>query len=100
PKGATLSILVENNVAIGAVALGDELKQTSKKLVQSLKKYGIEPLMATGDNEKAAQGVAEELGIQYKANQTPEDKYKLIESMKNQGQTVIMVGDGVNDAPS
>ena len=100
PKGATLSILVENNVAIGAVALGDELKQTSKKLVQSLKKYGIEPLMATGDNEKAAQGVAEELGIQYKANQSPEDKYKLIESMKNQGQTVIMVGDGVNDAPS
>ena len=56
--------------------------------------------MATGDNEEAAQGVAEILGIQYRANQTPEDKYNLVESMKNQGKIVIMVGDGVNDAPS
>lgn len=100
PKGATLSILVENNEAIGAVALGDELKETSRNLIEVLKKYGIEPLMATGDNEKAAQGVAEVLGIQYQANQSPEDKYKLVESMKNKNKTVIMVGDGVNDAPS
>ncbi len=100
PKGATLSILVENNEAIGAVALGDELKETSRNLIDVLKKYGIEPLMATGDNEEAAQGVAEVLGIQYQANQSPEDKYKLVESMKNQNKTVIMVGDGVNDAPS
>ena len=100
PKGATLSILVENNEAIGAVALGDELKETSRNLIEVLKNYGIEPLMATGDNEEAAQGVAEILGIQYRANQSPEDKYDLVESMKNQGKTVIMVGDGVNDAPS
>ena len=100
PKGATLSILVENNEAIGAVALGDELKETSRNLIEVLKKYGIEPLMATGDNEEAAQGVAEVLGIQYQANQSPEDKYKLVESVKNQNKTVIMVGDGVNDAPS
>ncbi|HEN0075086.1 TPA: cadmium-translocating P-type ATPase [Streptococcus agalactiae] len=100
PKGATLSILVENNEAIGAVALGDELKETSRNLIEVLKKYVIEPLMATGDNEEAAQGVAEVLGIQYQANQSPEDKYKLVESMKNQNKTVIMVGDGVNDAPS
>ncbi|HGA2519879.1 heavy metal translocating P-type ATPase [Streptococcus agalactiae] len=100
PKGATLSILVENNEAIGAVALGDELKETSRNLIEVLKKYGIEPLMATGDNEEAAQGVAEVLGIQYQVNQSPEDKYKLVESMKNQNKTVIMVGDGVNDAPS
>ncbi|HEN6065677.1 TPA: cadmium-translocating P-type ATPase [Streptococcus agalactiae] len=100
PKGATLSILVENNEAIGAVALGDELKETSRNLIEVLKKYGIEPLMATGDNEEAAQGVAEVLGIQYQANQSSEDKYKLVESMKNQNKTVIMVGDGVNDAPS
>ena len=56
--------------------------------------------MATGDNETAAQGVAEELGIEYRANQSPQDKYDLVESLKNNGQTVIMVGDGVNDAPS
>jgi len=100
PIGATLSILVEDGQAIGAVALGDELKPASKQLVQTLKDHGIEPIMATGDNEKAAQGVAEELGIDYKANQSPQDKYDLVEQLTNEGKTVIMVGDGVNDAPS
>ncbi|MDN7229383.1 heavy metal translocating P-type ATPase [Planococcus sp. N064] len=100
PKGATLSILVEDGKPIGTVALGDELKETSKTLIRSLKRNNIQPIMATGDNETAAQGVAEELGIEYRANQSPQDKYDLVESLKNKGQTVIMVGDGVNDAPS
>ncbi|QHJ69413.1 heavy metal translocating P-type ATPase [Planococcus halotolerans] len=100
PKGATLSILVEDGKPIGTVALGDELKEASKTLIQALKRNGIQPIMATGDNETAAQGVAEELGIEYRANQSPQDKYDLVESLKNKGQTVIMVGDGVNDAPS
>src|SRR5690606_21545622 len=59
PKGATLSILVEDGKPIGTVALGDELKETSKTLIQALKHYHIQPIMATGDNETAAQGVAE-----------------------------------------
>ena len=100
PKGATLSVLVENDEAIGAVDLGDELKPTSKDLIQALKKNNIQPIMATGDNEKAAQGAAEILGIDYLANQSPQDKYELIEKLKAEGKKVIMVGDGVNDAPS
>ena len=100
PKGATVSYLVEEGKVIGAVALGDELKATSKELMNVLRSQGIKPIMATGDNEKAAKGVAEELGIEYRANQSPQDKYDLVESLKNEGKTVIMVGDGVNDAPS
>lgn len=100
PKGATLSVLVENDEAIGAVALGDELKPTSKDLIQALKKNKIQPIMATGDNEKAAQGAAEILGIDYLANQSPQDKYELVEKLKAEGKKIIMVGDGVNDAPS
>ena len=100
PKGATLSVLVENDEAIGAVALGDELKPTSKDLIQALKKNKIQPIMATGDNEKAAQGAAEDLGIEYRSNQSPQDKYELVEKLKAEGKKVIMVGDGVNDAPS
>lgn len=100
PKGATLSVLVENDEAIGAVALGDELKPTSKELIQALKKNNIQPIMATGDNEKAAQGAAEILDIDYLANQSPQDKYELVEKLKAEGKKVIMVGDGVNDAPS
>ena len=100
PKGATLSILVENDDAIGAVALGDELKATSKELIEALKNNNIEPIMATGDNEKAAQGAAEDLGIEYRSNQSPQDKYELVKTLKDEGKKVIMVGDGVNDAPS
>jgi len=100
PKGSTLSVLVENDEAIGAVALGDELKPTSKDLIQALKKNKIQPIMATGDNEKAAQGAAEILGIDYLANQSPQDKYELVEKLKAEEKKVIMVGDGVNDAPS
>lgn len=100
PKGATLSVLVENDDAIGAVALGDELKATSKELIEALKNNNIEPIMATGDNEKAAQDAAEDLGIEYRSNQSPQDKYELVKTLKEEGKKVIMVGDGVNDAPS
>ena len=100
PKGATLSILTENDDAIGAVSLGDELKPTSKELIQALKKNNIQPIMATGDNEKAAQGAAEDLGIEYRSNQSPQDKYELVKELRDEGKKVIMVGDGVNDAPS
>ncbi|MDK7188609.1 heavy metal translocating P-type ATPase [Bifidobacterium sp. UMB1230] len=100
PKGATLSVLVENEDAIGAVALGDELKPTSKELIKVLKKNNIQPIMATGDNEKAAQGAAEDLEIEYRSNQSPQDKYELVKTLKEEGKKVIMVGDGVNDAPS
>ncbi|PHV58565.1 heavy metal translocating P-type ATPase [Streptococcus macedonicus] len=100
PKGATLSVLVENDDAIGAVALGDELKPKSKELIKALKKNNIQPIMATGDNEKAAQGAAVDLGIEYRSNQSPQDKYELVKTLKDEGKKVIMVGDGVNDAPS
>ncbi|UUX35447.1 heavy metal translocating P-type ATPase [Fundicoccus culcitae] len=100
PAGATISVLTENNQAIGVVALGDELKASSRDLIKELKEHNIQPIMATGDNEEAAKEVAAELGIDYLANQSPQDKYNLVEKLKNEGKTVIMVGDGVNDAPS
>lgn len=86
PKGATLSVLVENDDAIGAVALGDELKATSKELIEALKNNNIEPIMATGDNEKAAQGAAEDLGIEYRSTQSPQDKYELVKTLKEEGK--------------
>lgn len=100
PVGATLSVLIEDNHAIGTVALGDELKTSSKALVDALRAAGIRPLLATGDNETAAKSVAEDLGIEYRANQSPQDKYDLVAQLKDKGEIVIMVGDGVNDAPS
>lgn len=99
PTGATVSILIEERQAIGMVALGDELKATSADLIKTLNEQGIEALMATGDNEAAAKAIADELGISYVSNQSPQDKYNLVEKLKKEGKTVIMVGDGVNDAP-
>ncbi|GAA0351196.1 heavy metal translocating P-type ATPase [Alkalibacterium iburiense] len=100
PAGSTLSVLTEEGEAIGSIALGDEIKESSAQLIQRLKDNGIKPLMATGDNEEAAKSVAEELGMDYKANLSPQDKYDLVDQLKKEGQTVVMVGDGVNDAPS
>lgn len=100
PVGATLSVLTENDHAIGTVALGDDLKPTSKELMNILKSQGIEPIIATGDNESAAAAVADELDVEYFANMSPQDKYDLVERYKNENKTVVMVGDGVNDAPS
>lgn len=100
PSGSTVSILVKGEEALGAVALGDELKETTPHLIRVLKEQGIQPVMATGDNESAAKVVAEALDITYYANQSPEDKYQLVEQYQEDNQTVIMVGDGVNDAPS
>lgn len=100
PQGSTVSILTEEGKAIGVVALGDQLKESSRSLIETLEKAGIHALMATGDNEQAAKAVAEELRIDYQASLSPEEKYQLVEKLKNEGKTVIMVGDGVNDAPS
>ncbi len=96
----TVSVLIEEGKPIGLVFLGDEIKPTSMTLIQSLKNRHIQPLMATGDNRKAAQKVAQHLGMSFLANQSPQDKYKLIEQKMRDNQTVIMVGDGINDAPS
>ncbi|MDD2575678.1 MAG: copper-translocating P-type ATPase [Acholeplasmataceae bacterium] len=98
--GSTVSILTKNGNAIGVVLLGDEIKDTSYHLIEALKKKKITPIMATGDNESAAKAVADKLGLLYYANQSPEDKYNLVKSLKDKGEVVIMVGDGINDAPS
>lgn len=98
--GATVSILTKNDQAIGAVYLGDSLKDSSVAFIKNIKSKGIRPIMATGDNEMSASAVANLLDIEYFANQSPADKYKLVETYKEEGNIVIMVGDGINDAPA
>ena len=98
--GYTVSILVKNKKPIAVVKLGDKLKASSKHLIEQLKIKGIEPIMATGDNEDAARSTAKALNITYYANQSPQDKYLLVEKFKSKDKIVIMMGDGINDAPS
>lgn len=96
----TSSVLTKNNEAIAVVSLGDQIKDSSYSLVKSLKDNGLQIIMATGDNEAVAKSVADKLGINYLAQQRPEDKYKLIQKLQSEDKKVIMLGDGVNDAPA
>lgn len=98
--GYTISILLKNNDLLAVVKLGDSLKESSKSLINNLKRRNIKPVMATGDNETSAKVVAEILDINYYSNMSPNDKFELVQKYKNDNKTVIMMGDGINDSPS
>ncbi|MFC7876179.1 heavy metal translocating P-type ATPase [Isoptericola sp. NPDC057391] len=95
-----LHVLVDGQVA-GALALADEVRQESREAVDALHLLGIHAVMITGDAEPVARSVAAELGIdQVFAGVRPENKSEKVLELQQQGRTVAMVGDGVNDAPA
>ena len=99
--GNSMSYLLVEGVLVGLIAQGDTIKEASYGLIQSLQRQGIEAVMVTGDNEYFAQSVAKELGItSYYSEALPEDKERIVHDLQKQGHRVMMVGDGVNDAPS
>lgn len=100
-QGNTISYLLIEGKMIGLIALGDQVKPEAKSFIASLKERGIEPVMLTGDNEEAAANVAHYLGIShFKGGLLPEDKEAIVAELTNKGQRIVMVGDGINDAPS
>lgn len=100
-EGNSVAYLTQNREIIGMIAEGDQIKATAKRAIQAFKDMQIQPVMLTGDNEQVASVVAHELGISnYRAQLHPEDKQKIITEYQKKGNYVMMVGDGVNDAPS
>ncbi len=100
-KAYSISYLLVDETVIGHVVLGDDVKQDAKKLINSLKQHNITPVMLTGDNRKVAESIAKILGIDsVYSEMLPEDKEKIISKYKEEGHSVMMVGDGINDAPS
>lgn len=100
-KGNSVSYLIVDNEVAGIVAQGDEIKEEAKTTVDGLKRMHITPVMLTGDNEDYAKSVASQVGItEVHAELLPQDKEKLIQSWQHSGKPVMMVGDGVNDAPA
>mgnify|MGYP000008738400 FL=1 len=100
-KGKTTILIADGTKVLGLVALSDAIKPESFEAVNRLHVMGVKVAMLTGDNIQVAKSVAEELGIDtYFAEVLPEDKYEHIKELQNDGSVVLMVGDGVNDAPA
>ena len=87
---------------MGVIGVQDPLKAGVPEAVAELRRLGFtRVVMLTGDNERTAARIAEQAGVtEFRANLLPEDKYAFIENLKAQGANVVMVGDGVNDAPA
>ena len=102
PSAPDLSeVWVIGRDVVGRVLLRDQIRAESKEVLAKLKRAGLRTMMLTGDRRQAAESVARELGLdEVRAGLSPEDKVAAIQSVRDQGLRVAMVGDGVNDAPS
>ncbi|EKN5171413.1 cadmium-translocating P-type ATPase [Staphylococcus pseudintermedius] len=100
-QGNSISYLIDEQQVIGIIAQGDQIKDSSQQMVADLLAKDITPVMLTGDNQEVAEAVAKALGIQHvHAQLMPADKERMIKDYQKQGKKVMMVGDGINDAPS
>ena len=100
-QGNSISYLIDEQQVIGIIAQGDKIKASSKQMVTDLVSRNITPVMLTGDNKEVAQAVAQQIGIKdVHAQLMPEDKESIIKDYQQNDKKVMMVGDGINDAPS
>ncbi|MBI5859821.1 MAG: heavy metal translocating P-type ATPase [Nitrosarchaeum sp.] len=100
-QGKTAIILSVDHKIEGIIAVADSIKESSSMAISALNDLGIECIMITGDNEKAAKEIARQVGIKKViANVLPSDKAAEIKKLQLEGKIVAMVGDGINDAPA
>lgn len=100
-KAQTTSHVVAAGQHVAVLGIADTVKPSSKLVVKQLHKLGIKTVMLTGDNQKTAEAVASQIGIdEVKAEILPKDKQEVINDLKQKGEIVAMVGDGINDAPA
>ncbi|MFC4452036.1 heavy metal translocating P-type ATPase [Halorussus aquaticus] len=100
-RGLTVSGIARNGTLVGLVGIGDEIKADAAATIERMTDAGITPVMITGDNERTAEAVAAEVGIdQVMADVLPNEKRDEIGRLQHEGHRVAMVGDGINDAPA
>jgi Cu+-exporting ATPase len=100
-QGRTVVGVAKGGEAVGLIAIADTLKEDAKEAITRMKEAGLEPIIITGDNERTARAVAEQVGInEVLAQVLPNDKADNVRKLQKEGDKVAMVGDGVNDAPA
>jgi len=100
-EGQTVVFIGLNDRPAGIISVADPIKKSAWKAVDELKRMGLKVIMLTGDNERTAKTVANELGIdQVEAGVAPKDKQEKVKRLREQGAIVAMAGDGINDAPA
>ena len=100
-QGKTLLFLTRDDELAGVLAAADTLRAEVPAALNAVRAGGIGRIeLLTGDNERTAAALADQLGVQYRAELLPEDKIEAVKAYQAQGHTVVMVGDGVNDAPA
>ncbi|MGM8365688.1 heavy metal translocating P-type ATPase [Virgibacillus sp. W0181] len=100
-EGKTAMLVAVDRKCQGVIAVADTIKETAKEAIQQLKADGMHVIMLTGDNEKTAQAIAKQVGIDRVIAQVlPEEKADKVRGIQEQGKKVAMVGDGINDAPA
>ncbi len=100
-QGNTVMYVTSDERLVGALAAADTLRPEVPASLAAVRALGIAQIeLLTGDNERTASALAEQLGVRYRAGLSPEDKINIVKEYQARGHTVIMVGDGVNDAPA